>query len=277
MSAEPQDGPAELENTAKAHWGDEWFWPILEEIEKFEAELTHLFPVVENAIADDTPDWAFNAVWQGGLTKANFTGLSKPQKLGAIEAGKMVGSKWSLCEFHADLFRTLDVYTDEEIREHDAIFGIFNHFKTKERCRVFAENLIWLCDSMRRKSINIAMEATLEEELKYLKGYSQGLQFMDAIAKDVEHPPEHQRGKDAEKRSCVLLYAMKRWPEIEKRKADWSWPEMHQDFQKMFGYTIEISEDTFKRIFYDLELKGVGKVGRIPSNELGTPKIPRRP
>ncbi|MCX6968081.1 MAG: hypothetical protein NTZ46_09970 [Verrucomicrobia bacterium] len=259
---------------AQTLWGNEWFWPILEDLERFEAEVTDLFPVVVNAIADDAPDWAFQAVWRSGLPSANFTGLSDPQKIGAVEVGKMVGSKWSLCEFHAENFRTVDAYTPEMIREHDANFGIFNHFQTKERCRVFAENLIWQCDSMRRNAMNLAMEAVLEEELKYLNGYRQGLQFMDSVLKDAEHPPEHDRGKNALLRSWVMLYAMRRWPEIEKKKADWSWPELHQEFQKMFG--TEIQEDTFKRIFYDLGLKGVGKVGRIPSNEIGMPKIPRR-
>ena len=93
----------------------------------------------------------------------------------------MIGSKWSLCEFYAEIFRTLDAYTPDQIREHDANFGAFNHFKTKERCRAFAENLIWLCDRMRRNAMNFAMEAVLEEELNYLKGYGRGLQFMDSV------------------------------------------------------------------------------------------------
>jgi len=142
MDEENQSASDNIDAKAKALWGDQWFWPILEELEKFDKATEHLFSEVNDAIADDSQKWAFNAVWEYGLAKASFTGQTNPKDIGAREVGKMIGTLWSICEFQADLFRTLVIYTPEQCWEHDAVLGIGNWHKTKGKCREFAEKWV---------------------------------------------------------------------------------------------------------------------------------------
>lgn len=273
---EPQDDPKELEDPAKAFWGDKWFAPILDELGKFQIATKHLFCGAEEVLEDDAPDWSLLSAWTVGQSWTDYTGFDLPQNWDARQVGKMMGAEWSICAAYAKSHKVWSNLNPEEIRKRDGVFFPGFCSKCAELTRQFSEKWTPLFREIRRKAMDLALTKAGSDELDYVQGYGQGQMFMQKVREKMRSP-RHKREQDEQARNCVFLFAMCCGRAIEMEKGELSWPELHQLFRESFDYKVEIDEEAFKKILSRMGLRGVGKAGRPPSNEIVTPKIPRRP
>ena len=261
MNEDDQGRTSETEHLAKTLWGGQWFWPILEELQSFEQATAHLFPEVNDAIADDAPDWVFDSLWKCGLEWKSFNGLGDPRKLDSRRVGTMVGMKWSLCDAYARSFPIWGTLKPEQIREIDAAwFPFFCHGCT-EFTREFAEKWSPLCIEIMGRAGTLACQKGLKDYVDYLQGYTQGIQFMAKVLEKMR-PSKHKTTQEAKIRNCIRLFAMCCGREIEEGKGDLSWKGLNDKFDEFYDHKVETDTETLKQILTRSKLKGVGKVGR---------------
>ena len=118
---------------------------------------------------------------------------------------------------------------------------------------------------IKRRAEILAEEQSLVEQSEFHHGFASGLTFLQTLAEKMKNP-EGKRATDEQKRQLVYLFGAVHGDEIEKMKADLSWPEVAERVAEMVAHKVEIEEDTVKKILQRTGLSGVGKPGRAPTN-----------
>jgi len=283
MDADSQGGADETDALADARelFGKKWFWPILEELWRFQNAIAHLFPGGAEVLSDDAPYWAVMAAWDIGQEMADYNGIAFPPDITSRHVGKMIGAQLGMYTAYERAYSVFCGLRPDEIQKFDKAWkqdGFCGECKIF--AREFAEKWTPLFHDIWRKAVKFSADAGFFEHAEYCLGFAQGSKMVEEVVKRLRNPPKLKRGKDAEVRNCVRLFAMCFGQLIEKEKAGLSWPELHQMFLLFTDYKIEIEEDTFKKILSrrkEYPLKGVGQAGRKVPDDLGTPKSLRRP
>jgi hypothetical protein len=278
-----KDSPSEIIGPAKPvgiadFFADKWFFPTLRDIEAFEKETEHLAPELSAAADDDSADWVFNAVWNFAVADAENSGLSLAIAKDTRSVGTLVGVKWSLCEAYERAYPFWNSLKPEQVEKLDDFWGAGFVAECIEITKEFKETHVPRFREIKKTAMSLAQDQGFQEEIDYLQGYTKGTGYLKTHFSKLR-PPSHKREADRQKRACVVWFVISCGELIEKNKGDLSWPELHQLFGEFveslpgkFGSRgVNIDEDAFVQILKRAGLKGVGKPGRRPSNETGTP------
>jgi hypothetical protein len=246
--------------------GGKWFWPILCQVDALEGNLLEVMPILRPALGDGSAEWSFRCLQDIVRADGDVTGFCDARKMGARDVGRIVGTKFSLCNAMAKSKAEWDSVTTEQVAMLETAMKHPGYIaECREIARKFAEELTPEMVGIKRAALEFAIQAGGMEEIDYLIGYTEGAKFMDRVREKLK-PARTKRQKDSAKRMIVHFFAALIGEEIDPVKSELSWPEFHRLFMEATGYQVDIDEDTFKKILSRKGLKGVGKAGRPVSD-----------
>jgi hypothetical protein len=251
--------------------GGKWFWPILSQLDELEGRLLKVFPFMAPVLSDNAPEWSFQCLSDVAFADAKINGACDARGMGAREIGRMVGSKFALCETFARAHQIFKAYSAEQLASLEEKWEAEPGFLAEciELYREFADDLAPRMREIKKKALLLVAEQGLKEEVDYFQGFPQGAESVKVMFGRLKLP-KNKRQVEHRTRMCVYFFAIVHGVEIDGVKRDASWPELYEAFMEFVNHEIDLDEETFKKLLARKGLKGVGKAGRpVKAKELG--------